>query len=127
MYIERVFWLGRGSSTLFRFASGDVDANQNVPGALRTSEMEDRWLSITEICEYFGVSNDTVYNWIDKNGMPAHRMGRLRKFGKTRSRLGKYFSVSPEIWLSLQTDYEIRIARRTSRPEIERRVKTRVA
>jgi excisionase family DNA binding protein len=40
------------------------------------NEMEDRWLSITEICKY-GVSNDTVYKWIDKHEMPAHRMGRL--------------------------------------------------
>ena len=45
-------------------------------------EMEDRWLSITEIYKYLGVSNDTVYKWIDKHGMPAHRMGRLWKFKK---------------------------------------------
>ena len=45
-------------------------------------EMEDRWLSITEICKYLGVSDDTVYKWIDKHGMPAHRMGRLWKFKK---------------------------------------------
>jgi type I restriction enzyme M protein len=44
--------------------------------------MEDRWLSITEICTYLGVSNDTVYKWIDKRGLPAHRMGRLWKFKK---------------------------------------------
>ncbi|MES9830099.1 MAG: helix-turn-helix domain-containing protein [Candidatus Thiodiazotropha sp.] len=45
-------------------------------------ETEDRWLSITEICKHLGVSNDTVYKWIDKGGMPAHRMGRLWKFKK---------------------------------------------
>ena len=45
-------------------------------------EMEDRWLSITEMCKYLGVSNDTVYKWIDKHGMPAHRMGRPWKFKK---------------------------------------------
>jgi len=45
-------------------------------------EMEDRWLSITEICKYLGISNDTVYKWIDKYDMPAHRMGRLWKFKK---------------------------------------------
>jgi len=44
--------------------------------------MEDRWLSITEICKYLGVSNDTVYKWIDKHGMPAHSMGCLWKFKK---------------------------------------------
>ncbi len=45
-------------------------------------KMEDRWLSIGEICKYLGVSNDTVYKWIDKYKMPAHRMGRLWKFKK---------------------------------------------
>ncbi|EAT8669641.1 helix-turn-helix domain-containing protein [Salmonella enterica] len=46
------------------------------------SEMEDRWLSVDEIGKYLGVSSDTVYRWIDKHGMPAHRMGRLWKFKK---------------------------------------------
>ena len=41
---------------------------------------ENRWLSVDEICKYLGVSNDTVYKWIDKHSMPAHRMGRLWKF-----------------------------------------------
>ena len=46
------------------------------------TEMEDRWLSISEICQYLGISNDTAYKWIDKHEMPAHRMGRLWKFKK---------------------------------------------
>ena len=41
--------------------------------------MEDRWLSVEDICSYLGVSRDTVYKWI-KMGMPAHRVGRLWKF-----------------------------------------------
>ena len=45
-------------------------------------EIEDRWLSVEEISKYLGVSNDTVYRWIDKHRMPAHRMGRLWKFNK---------------------------------------------
>jgi excisionase family DNA binding protein len=28
------------------------------------------------------ISKDTVYKWIDKHDMPAHRMGRLWKFKK---------------------------------------------
>jgi len=44
------------------------------------AELEDRWLSVGEIRKYLGVSNDTVYKWIDKHDMPAHRMGRLWKF-----------------------------------------------
>jgi len=46
------------------------------------TQTEDRWLSIHEICQHLGVSNDTVYKWIDKHAMPAHRMGRLWKFQK---------------------------------------------
>jgi excisionase family DNA binding protein len=46
------------------------------------AEMENRWLSVDEIGKYLGVSSDTVYRWIDKHGMPAHRVGRLWKFKK---------------------------------------------
>jgi len=42
--------------------------------------MTDRWLSVEEIAQYLGVSKDTVYAWISKRGMPAHRIGRLWKF-----------------------------------------------
>jgi len=43
---------------------------------------EDRWLSVEEICRHLGVSNDTVYKWIEQKKMPAHRMGKLWKFKK---------------------------------------------
>ncbi len=39
-----------------------------------------RWLSVEEIAAYLGVSKDTVYAWIAKKGMPAHRVGRPWKF-----------------------------------------------
>ena len=44
--------------------------------------MTDRWLSISEICQYLGVSSDTIYKWIEKKSMPAHKIGRLWKFQK---------------------------------------------
>ena len=45
----------------------------------------------------------------------------------TALRLGKYFGVSPETWLNLQTDYDLRIAKRTTWVEIEPHIKTRAA
>jgi len=42
----------------------------------------DRWLSMKEICKHLGVSDDTVYKWINSYDMPAHRLGRLWKFKK---------------------------------------------
>lgn len=43
-------------------------------------QITDRWYSLKEICEYLGVSRDTIFKWIDTKAMPAHRMGRLWKF-----------------------------------------------
>jgi len=40
----------------------------------------------------------------------------------TTIRLGKYFGTSPEVWMGLQADYELRVAQRVIGPEVERRV-----
>ncbi|MHA7853644.1 MULTISPECIES: methylation-associated defense system helix-turn-helix domain-containing protein MAD1 [Marinobacter] len=45
-------------------------------------DIDDRWLSIAEISQYLGVSNDTVYKWIEHKELPAHKIGRLWKFKK---------------------------------------------
>lgn len=42
--------------------------------------MQDRWLSVEEIAVYLGVSRDTIYSWVGKPGIPAHKVGRLWKF-----------------------------------------------
>jgi len=43
---------------------------------------EDRWLSVDEIAEYLGVVKASVYRWIERRGLPAHRVGKLWKFKK---------------------------------------------
>ena len=51
--------------------------------ALPTIKMDlnvERWCSMKEICEYLGVSRDTVLAWIEKREMPATKIGRLWKF-----------------------------------------------
>ena len=45
----------------------------------------------------------------------------------TALRLAKYFGVSSELWLGLQADFDLRIAKRTVGPEIDRRVHAHVA
>lgn len=42
--------------------------------------MSDRWVSVEEIAEHLGVSKDTIYVWIARKDMPAHKLGRLWKF-----------------------------------------------
>jgi len=44
--------------------------------------MEDRWLSVSEIATYLGITPDSVYRWIEGRSMPAHRVGRRWKFRK---------------------------------------------
>ncbi len=38
------------------------------------------WVSVEEIAAHLGVTKDSVYRWIGKKGLPAHRLGRLWKF-----------------------------------------------
>jgi addiction module HigA family antidote len=45
----------------------------------------------------------------------------------TALRLGKYFGVSPEIWMGLQSDYDLRMAQRTIGAEVDKRVQRHAA
>ncbi len=40
----------------------------------------EKWSSLEEIALHLGVSKDTLYRWIAKKQMPAHKIGRLWKF-----------------------------------------------
>ena len=39
-----------------------------------------RWLSVQEIATHLGVQRATIYKWITRKSMPAHKVGRLWKF-----------------------------------------------
>jgi len=62
-------------------------------------------------------------------GVPPNRIsgivnGKRAITADTALRLGKYFDSSAELWLDLQSDYEIRVARRLNWPKIESQVRT---
>ena len=38
------------------------------------------WVSVEQIAEHLGVTRDSIYRWIDRKNLPAHRVGRLWKF-----------------------------------------------
>ncbi|MBB2777962.1 UNVERIFIED_ORG: excisionase family DNA binding protein [Comamonas terrigena] len=38
------------------------------------------WVSVDQIAEHLGVTRDSIYRWIDRKALPAHRVGRLWKF-----------------------------------------------
>ncbi len=41
---------------------------------------EERWVGVEDVAKHLGVNKDSVYRWIDKMGLPAHRVGRLLRF-----------------------------------------------
>ena len=72
-----------------------------------------------------GISQNKLARDID---VPPARIndivhGRRAITADSALRLGKYFSVSPELWLGLQTDYDIRRTRRDSWPAVEARIR----
>jgi addiction module HigA family antidote len=82
-----------------------------------------------EFMKPLGLSINALARDID---VPPNRVseivgGKRAITADTALRLGKYFGVSPEIWLGLQADYDIRVARRTTWPKVEARVRARAA
>ena len=45
--------------------------------------MAEPWVSVEQISEHLGVKRDSIYRWIDRKHLPAHRVGRLWKFKVT--------------------------------------------
>lgn len=45
----------------------------------------------------------------------------------TALRLGKYLRTSSDLWIGLQGEFDLRVAKRTIGPEIERRIQEHVA
>lgn len=64
---------------------------------------------------------------VPPNRVSAIVNGKRAITADTALRLGKYFAVSPEIWLDLQSDYDLRVARMTEWPKIEPRIRERAA
>ncbi|MBI5575382.1 MAG: HigA family addiction module antidote protein [Deltaproteobacteria bacterium] len=80
---------------------------------------------LEEFMKPLGVSINKLARDID---VPPGRIseivnGKRAVTADTALRLGRYFGVSPEIWLTLQADYELRVARRVAGKEIEARVR----
>jgi len=78
-----------------------------------------------EFMKPLGVSINALAREIS---VPANRVsdivnGKRSITADTALRLGKYFGVSPEVWLGLQADYDLRIAKRTTWLKAEPRVR----
>jgi len=76
---------------------------------------------LEEFMAPLGISCNKLARDID---VPANRIseivaGRRAITADTALRLAKYLGTSPEVWLGLQMDYELRLARQNSWPLVE--------
>lgn len=42
--------------------------------------MTEPQVSVEQIAEHLGVTHDSIFRWIDRKGLTAHRLGQLWKF-----------------------------------------------
>ena len=78
------------------------------------------------------VGNDDINALAREIAVPPNRIsaivsGKRSITADTALRLGKYFGVSAELWLSLQVDYDLRVAKRTTWRKAEPLVRARAA
>jgi hypothetical protein len=41
--------------------------------------LDDRWLSVGELNNYFVITKDSLFKWVNEKWMPSHRLGNLLK------------------------------------------------
>lgn len=72
-----------------------------------------------------GISQNRLARDIDVNPARVNDIvhGRRAITAAVALRLAKYFGTTPELWMNLQASYELRKARATEWPRLERRVR----
>lgn len=76
------------------------------PGEILLEDfMEPLHVSINALSRHINVPPNRISDVVN---------GKRSITADTALRLGKYFNVSPEIWLDLQSDYDIRLVQRTT-------------
>ena len=98
----------------------DVDAEGSLLAPIPPGE-----ILLEEFMRPLGVSQNRLARDIDA---PVSRIAGIVKGERaitadTALRLARFFGTSAEMWLGLQADYDLRIARRAKSGEIEKRVR----
>jgi antitoxin HigA-1 len=78
-----------------------------------------------EFMKPYGISQNRLARDIDVNPARVNDIvhGRSSITAPIALRLAKYFGTTPELWLNLQSSYDLRRCRAKDWPKIERRVR----
>ncbi len=84
---------------------------------------------LEEFMRPLGISQNRLARDIDVNPARINEIvhGRSAITASIALRLAKYFGTSPELWMNLQSSYELRLAKRGEWPKIEPRVRIHAA
>jgi antitoxin HigA-1 len=69
-----------------------------------------------------GLARDLV---VPPGRISAIAGGKRAISADTALRLSRYFGMTPQFWLNLQSEYDLRVALRRSGPELEARIRPR--
>ena len=83
---------------------------------LREEFMEPLGLSQNKLAEALGVDAGRINRIVT---------GKCSITADTALRLAKYFGTTPELWMNLQSQYELDVAQDKKAKEIDKKVKTR--
>jgi len=90
-----------------------------TPGEMLKEEfLAEYRLSQNQLARAIGISPNRITEIVNN---------RRRITADTALRLGLYFGNSPEFWLNLQTHYDLKIARKSLKPSVAARIKSRRA
>src|SRR5712672_4048603 len=86
-----------------------------TPGEMLKEEfLEEYRLSQNQLAKAIGISPNRIAEIVNN---------RRRITADTAVRLGLYFGNSPEFWLNLQTNYDLKMARKNLKSEDAKRIK----
>ena len=57
-----------------------LPTSSTVDKTARGNQITEPWTSVEDVARHLGVAKDSIYRWIDRRSLPAHRIGRLWKF-----------------------------------------------
>jgi excisionase family DNA binding protein len=47
---------------------------------METQDTTEQWVSVEQVAQHLNVKAFTIYKWLERKYMPAHKVGRLWRF-----------------------------------------------